>query len=130
MDKLTLKAVLVFDCEIVRRTLARYLSHTMRFEVIGQFSTVEEALHIPPASSMDIILIDALQELNYSQIARLLRRRYPTALVIAVTSFEDKSLTEAVNQGVIAGYLTHAMAGDELVSSIFSTYTRINSANG
>ncbi|WP_086824045.1 response regulator transcription factor [Allokutzneria sp. NRRL B-24872] len=116
---MTTKVFLVDDHEIVRRGIADLLETEPGFEVVGEASSVAEALARIPACSPDVAVLDVrLPDGDGIQLCRELRSRLPELNCLMLTSFgDDEALFNAIMAGA-SGYVLKQVLGTDLVTAI------------
>jgi DNA-binding NarL/FixJ family response regulator len=114
-----LKVFLVDDHEVVRRGVAEMLDEESDLEVIGQASSVSEALARVPALRPDVVVLDVrLPDGNGIELCRELRSKMPELNCLMLTSFTDEqAMMDAILAGA-GGYVIKDIKGMELVSAI------------
>ena len=119
---MTLQVFLVDDHEVVRRGIAELLKTAPDLEVVGEASTVREALVRVPAEGPDVAVLDVrLPDGNGVELCRDLRSYLPDLRCLMLTSFaDDEALFDAVMAGA-AGYVLKEVVGSELVAAIRRT---------
>ncbi|QCH25411.1 Transcriptional regulatory protein DevR (DosR) [Mycobacteroides salmoniphilum] len=110
---------LVDDHEVVRRGLADLLEEEEDFSVIGQASSVAEAMARIPALQPDIAVLDIrLPDGNGVELCRELRSRLPNLNCLMLTSFTDEhAMLDAIMAGA-GGYVIKDIKGMELISAV------------
>jgi DNA-binding NarL/FixJ family response regulator len=113
------RVVLVDDHEVVRRGVRDLLSVEPDIEVIGEASTVAEALARIPALRPDVAVLDVrLPDGNGVALCRDLKSAMPALNVLMLTSFsDDDALFDAILAGA-SGYVLKHIGGDDLVDAI------------
>ena len=114
-----LNVFLVDDHEVVRRGVADLLDEESDLTVIGQASSVAEALARVPALRPDIVVLDVrLPDGNGVELCRELRSRWPELNCLMLTSFTDEqAMMDAILAGA-GGYVIKDIKGMELVSAV------------
>ncbi|NKY17667.1 response regulator transcription factor [Tsukamurella spumae] len=110
---------LVDDHEIVRRGLADLLATDGTHTVVGEASTVREALARIPAVRPDVAVVDVrLPDGSGIDLIRTLRGQLPGLPCLVLTSYsDDDALLDAITAGA-QGYVLKQIRGTELVSAI------------
>ncbi|WP_184729333.1 response regulator [Saccharopolyspora phatthalungensis] len=111
--------VLVDDHEVVRVGLAELLNAEYDLKMIGQASSVSEALARIPALRPDVVVLDVrLPDGNGVELCRELRARLPELHCLILTSFADEqAMLDAILAGA-AGYVVKNIKGMELVPAV------------
>ncbi|KXO99013.1 response regulator transcription factor [Tsukamurella pseudospumae] len=110
---------LVDDHEIVRRGLADLLATDGTHTVVGEASTVREALARIPAVRPDVAVVDVrLPDGSGIDLIRTVRGHLPGLPCLVLTSYsDDDALLDAITAGA-QGYVLKQIRGTELVSAI------------
>ncbi|WP_281276000.1 response regulator [Saccharopolyspora antimicrobica] len=110
---------LVDDHEVVRLGLVDLLDSEEDLVVVGQASSVSEALARVPAVRPDVAVLDVrLPDGNGVELCRELRSRLPALQCLMLTSFNDKqAMLDAMLAGA-AGYVVKNIKGMELASAV------------
>jgi two-component system response regulator DevR len=110
---------LLDDHEIVRRGLRELLEAEDDFEIVGEASTVEEAVNRVPATRPDVALLDVrLPDGSGVEACRDLRASDPELRCIMLTSYaDDEALFDAIMAGA-SGYVLKQVRGAELIDGI------------
>jgi two-component system response regulator DevR len=118
-DVTTIRVFLVDDHEIVRRGVRELLEAEPDLEVVGEASTVQEAVARIPAAKPDVAVLDVrLPDGNGVALCRDLRDLMPDLACLMLTSFaDDEALLDAVLAGA-AGYVLKDVRGNALVGGI------------
>ncbi len=114
-----LRVVLVDDHELVRRGVADLLDQQNDLSVIGEASSVAEALDLVTSLRPDIAVLDMrLPDGNGVELCRELRSRQPGLNCLMLTSFSDEqAMISAIVAGA-GGYAIKNITGRELVSAV------------
>ncbi|MBO0877235.1 MAG: response regulator transcription factor [Pseudonocardia sp.] len=114
-----LNVFLVDDHEVVRRGVADVLEAEPDLAVIGQASSVSEALARIPALRPDVVVLDVrLPDGNGVELCRELRSKLPDLNCLMLTSFTDEqAMMDAILAGA-GGYVIKDIKGMELISAV------------
>jgi DNA-binding NarL/FixJ family response regulator len=114
-----IKVLIVDDHPVVRRGLQSILGEAGDLQVVGEASNGSEALKQVGALKPDVILMDIrLPGADGVQITRRVRREYPEAKVIILTTYDDdQHLYNAIEAGA-HGFLTKHADYSDLAESI------------
>jgi DNA-binding NarL/FixJ family response regulator len=117
MKKTTI--LVVDDHQVVRLGLQALLSIQPDFEVVGQATTVEEAVTAIDRLRPQIVLMDLrLPGRSGVEGCRDIKQRWPEIHVIILTSYADDELVlEAINAGA-EGYVLKKVEGSNLIEVI------------
>lgn len=110
---------LVDDHEIVRRGLVDLLGAAPDFDVVGEASSVGEALTVFPAGGVDVAVLDVrLPDGSGVELCRELRSANPALRCLMLTSYsDDEALFDAVLAGA-SGYLLKQILGTDLIAAV------------
>jgi DNA-binding NarL/FixJ family response regulator len=114
-----IRVFLVDDHEVVRRGVRELLEAEQDLEVVGEASTVDEALARIPATRPQVAVLDVrLPDGNGVALCRELRDLMPDLACLMLTSFaDDQALLDAVLAGA-SGYVLKDVRGTDLVAGI------------
>ena len=116
-----LTVFLVDDHEVVRRGIADLLDSEPDLTVIGQASSVAEAMERVPAMRPDVAVLDMrLPDGNGVEMCRELRSRVPGLQCLILTSYTDQeAMVDAILAGA-GGYVIKDIQGMDLVAAVRS----------
>lgn len=115
----SIRVMLVDDHDMVRRGLAVFLQAFDDLLLVGEASSGAEALRLCAESRPDVVLMDVVMPgMDGIAATRELRRQYPQAQVIALTSFKDEELVQPVLKAGAISYLFKNVSIDELAEAI------------
>jgi two-component system response regulator DevR len=114
-----IRVFLVDDHEIVRRGLHELLDTKDDIWVVGECSSVAEAVRRIPTARPDVMVLDArLEDGNGVEVCREVRSIDPSIQGLILTSYDDEdALVCAVVAGA-AGYVLKQIHGVELLDAI------------
>ena len=109
-----IKVLIVDDHPVVRRGLHSILGDAKDVQVVGEASNGSEALKQVAALKPDVVLMDIrLPGADGVQITRRVRREFPDAKVIILTTYDDdQHLYNAIEAGAHAFLTKHADYSD------------------
>ncbi len=114
-----IRLLLVDDQQLMRDGLRTLLELEPDLQVVGEAANGREALTSYAATKPDVVLMDIrMPEMDGVEATRQLRRRWPDAQIIILTTFDDD---EYVFEGLRAGaqgYLLKAVSAAELTEAI------------
>ena len=114
-----IRAFLVDDHELVRRGLRDLLGTAEDIEVVGEASSVSEALVAITAAVPDVAILDVrLPDGNGVELCREIRSATPSVQCLMLTSYaDDEALLAAVMAGA-AGFVLKQILGHNLVAAV------------
>ena len=114
-----IRVFLLDDHELVRRGLADLLSVEADIEIVGEASSVAEALTRIPATRPDVAVLDVrLPDGSGIEVCRDVRSQSPDVQCLMLTSFsDDEALFDAIMAGA-SGYVLKEIRGNDLVDAI------------
>jgi DNA-binding NarL/FixJ family response regulator len=112
------RVLLADDHALIRQGL-KALLEKHGFQVAGEASNGQEALHVAASAKPDVAIVDIrMPILNGVDAARELKKSSPKTKVILLTQHdEDQYVTEALRAGV-KGYVLKSQIADDLVHAI------------
>jgi NarL family two-component system response regulator LiaR len=114
-----LRVLLVDDHAMVRRGLAAFLKAFDDLELAGEAADGDEAVRRCAEAQPDVVLMDLMMPgLDGVAATRVIRERFPTVRVLALTSFQDEGLVQRALQAGAIGYLLKNVSADDLASAI------------
>jgi NarL family two-component system response regulator LiaR len=114
-----IRVMLVDDHKMVRRGLATFLKVFDDLELAGEAATGEAAIELCGRLLPDVILMDMLMpDIDGVTVTTVIRQRYPTVQVIALTSFKEESLVQGALQAGAIGYLLKDVSAETLAQAI------------
>ncbi|MCJ0905297.1 DNA-binding response regulator [Rhodococcus sp. SRB_17] len=116
---MTTRVFLVDDHEIVRRGLFDLLGGVEDFEVVGEASSVREAMAVIPQRNVDVAVLDVrLADGNGVELCRDLRSMLPDLRCLMLTSYaDDEALLDAIMAGA-SGFVLKQILGTDLVAAV------------
>jgi len=109
----------VDDHDLVRKGIAAILSTEADLELVAAASCGSEAIALFRKHKPDVTLMDLrLSDMSGSEVTAAIRREFPEARIIALTSYDgDQDIYRALDAGV-RGYLLKEMVHTEVVKAI------------
>ena len=119
MSPAQVRVFLVDDHEIVRRGVREVLEAESDLAVVGEASSVAEALVRLPLVRTDVAILDLrLPDGSGVELCRELRSLLPALGCLVLTSYaDDEALMAAIMAGA-SGYVLKQIRGSELVSAV------------
>lgn len=118
-DRETIRVMLVDDHAVVRSGLSAFLLAFDDLELVGEAGDGEEAVSLCSRAQPDVILMDmVMPRMDGATATKLIRERYPTVQIIALTSFKEDELVESALRAGAIGYLLKNISSDELANAI------------
>lgn len=113
------RVFLLDDHEVVRQGIAALLEVQDNIEVVGEASTVAEAITRIPAVRPDVAVLDVrLPDGDGVQVCRAIKDLAPGTACLMLTSYsDDEALFDAIMAGA-AGYVLKEVRGGDLVHAI------------
>jgi DNA-binding NarL/FixJ family response regulator len=114
-----IRVFLLDDHEVVRRGLRELLEAAGDIEVVGEASTVQEALGRAPALRPDVAVLDArLPDGSGIDVCRDIRSVDPSIRALILTSYEDDDALFAAIMAGAAGYVLKQIRGNDLIDAV------------
>lgn len=113
----------VDDHPLVRKGVAAILSTEPGLQLIAEAENAAQALEVFRRYRPDVTLLDLrLPDKNGVEVAKEIRREFPDARIIALTSYDgDQDIYRALEAGV-RGYLLKEMVHTEIIRAIRTVY--------
>lgn len=114
-----IRVLVVDDHAMVRRGLAAFLRTKPDLQLVAEAASGAEALTLCERLQPDVVLMDLmLPGMTGTEATRIIRGRWPSVRVIALTSFGDKELVrEALAAGALS-YLLKNVSAEDLAEAI------------
>ena len=113
------RVLLVDDHTMVRRGLATFLKAFDDLLLAGEAATGEAAIQLCGRLMPDVVLMDLVMPgMDGVETTRLIRQKYPTVKVIALTSFNEEGRVQSVLRAGAISYLLKDVSADELANAI------------
>ncbi|OIK13195.1 hypothetical protein BIV59_06585 [Bacillus sp. MUM 13] len=118
-----IKAGIVEDQEILRKSLKIVIESISDIKIVGTASNGEMAISLCETENLDILLMDIqMPVMDGIEATAEIKKRWPNIKVIILTTFQDVSnVLNAINAGA-EGYLLKAIDPEFLVQGIKMVY--------
>jgi NarL family two-component system response regulator LiaR len=114
-----IRVMLVDDHTMVRRGLATFMEVFDDLELAGEAANGDEAIELCSRLLPDVVLMDlAMPDVDGVTATRVIRRRFPSVQVLALTSFKEEELIHNALQAGAIGYLLKDVTAEELAKAI------------
>lgn len=114
-----IRVMLVDDHTMVRRGLATFLKVFDDLELVGEAADGETAIQLCAQTLPDVILMDmVMPDMDGVTATGIIRQRFPTVQVIALTSFKEQRLVQDALQAGAIGYLLKDVSAEKLAQAI------------
>ena len=119
-----IRVLLVENFALVRDATKALLTTDPGIEVVGEADSTATALEAIERNEPDVALVDIrLRESNGIDLAKAIRRDYPSVKVIALTEYDYRGYVTAIARAGGSGYLLKsACSRDELVRAVHDVY--------
>lgn len=115
--------MVVDDHLVVREGLITLLETFPDFDLVGEASSGEEAIHLCAQLEPDVVLMDlVMPDISGVEATRTIRQRHPDSQVLAVTSFKETEMVRGVLEAGAIGYLLKTVSAEELAQAIRSAH--------
>ena len=119
-----IRVMIVDDHAVVRSGLGTFLSVIPDLELVGEAEGGEEAIVRCGLLKPNVVLMDLMMPgTNGVEATRIIRAKYPSIQIIALTSFQEDTLVQDVLQAGAIGYLMKNVSARELASAIRSAHS-------
>lgn len=118
-----IRVLVVDDHFVVRQGLAALLIARNGMQVVGEAAGGKEAVELAQTLRPDVILLDlVMPEMDGVQTILEIKRRYPSARILVLTSFGEPDKVAAAIRGGALGYLLKDSSADDLFAAIRSVH--------
>jgi NarL family two-component system response regulator LiaR len=113
------RVVIVDDHAVVRSGLIAFLLAFEDLHLVGEAADGEDAVRLCLRVQPDVVLMDLMMpHMDGATATRLIREANPHIQVIALTSFKEEEMVQAVLRAGAIGYLLKNVAADDLADAI------------
>jgi DNA-binding NarL/FixJ family response regulator len=114
-----IRILLVDDHRMFREGIKSRLARHARFRVVGEASSVEEALRLMDQAAPAIVILDIrMQGPSGIDLARRLRRDWPEVKILVLSGYDFDQYVRALARIGIHGYLLKDCAQEDLVAAL------------
>jgi len=118
-DDQRIRVIVVDDHQAVRKGLTALIRGFADLELVGQASNGVEAVGLCDKVKPDVVLMDlVMPDMDGIEATEIILSRHPEVSVLALTSFRDEDLIDAMLEAGAVGYLLKDASLDELVGAI------------
>ena len=122
-DNKKIRVMIVDDHAVVRSGLGAFLSAIPDLQLVGEAEGGDEAVVRCGLMKPDVVLMDLMMPGTNGVVAtRLIKEKYGSIKVIALTSFHEDTLVQDALQAGAIGYLMKNVSARELASAIRSGF--------
>ncbi|MGG2052806.1 response regulator transcription factor [Lysinibacillus pakistanensis] len=120
---MVIKAAIVEDQEILRKSLKIVIESMSDIEIVGTAENGEKAIDLCEMESLDILLMDIqMPVMDGVKATDEIKKRWPHIKVIILTTFQDVThVLDALNAGA-DGYILKAVDPEFLIQGIKMVY--------
>jgi two-component system, NarL family, response regulator LiaR len=120
----SIRVLIVDDHAMVRRGLAVFIRTKPDLLLVGEASGGREALVLCEQLQPDVMLMDlVMPEMDGVAATQAIRARWPHIQIVALTSFQERDLVQAVLKAGAISYLLKNVGADELADAIRAAHT-------
>lgn len=118
-----IRVLIVDDHTVVRSGIAAFLTAFDDLELVGEAASGKEAVRLCAQIQPDVVLMDLLMpDMDGATASGIIRQQHPHVQIIALTSFREHALVQAVLQAGAIGYLLKNVTADELANAVRAAY--------
>ncbi len=118
-DSYRIRVLIVDDHAVVRNGLRFFLLAFDQLEPVGEAGSGEEGVDACEQLRPDVVLMDLMMPgMGGVAAIRLIRQKFPTIQVIALTSFADDQTVQAALKAGAISYLLKNVSAEELAAAI------------
>ena len=119
MSTKRIQVAVVDDHQAVRKGLTALIQGFDDLELVGQATNGAEAVRLCDEVQPDVVLMDlVMPEMDGIEATEIILSRHPEISILALTSFRDEDLIDAMLDAGAVGYLLKDASLDELVGAI------------
>jgi len=124
MSTETIKVLAVDDHPLVRKGIASILANESDMQLVGEAGSGREAVDLFRQYQPDVTLMDLrMPEMDGVQATQTIRKDYPEARIIALTSYDgDQDIYRALEAGV-RGYMLKEMVHTDVLRAIRTVHS-------
>lgn len=116
-----IKLLLAEDQSLVRQGLKLMIESNEEMQVTGEANNGQEAIHLLERQSFDVVILDIrMPVMDGLEAIRLIRERWPSMVVLMLTTFNDEEYALQALKYKANGYLLKDGESEELIRSIYS----------
>ncbi len=114
-----IRVAIIEDNRFIRNGIEIILNAEKEFELIGSYSSCEDAFFYDEISKAQIVLMDImLPGISGIEGIRYLKKNFPEILIIVCTAYEDdKNIFEAISSGAV-GFISKKTSLEQLISAL------------
>jgi NarL family two-component system response regulator LiaR len=121
VEREPIRVLIVDDHAVVRSGLGAFLAIYEDLRAVGEASSGPEAIRQCEKHHPDVILMDLVMPgMDGAAATKVIRERWPSTQVIALTSFKEEDLVQSALQAGAIGYLLKNVSADELADAVRS----------
>ena len=118
-----IKILTVDDHPLLRQGIAAVIQGEKDMLIVGEASNGREAIQMFHSQRPDVTLMDLqMPDLNGIDAILTIRREYPQARIIVLTTYEGDALARRALKAGVVGYMLKDMIRTELLEAIRSVY--------
>lgn len=118
-DSKKIRVLIADDHAVVRNGLGSFLYAYDDFELVGEAKNGEQAVRMCEQCRPDVVLMDLVMPgMDGARATHLIREKFPTVQVIALTSFKEREQVQSAIQAGAIGYLLKDISAEELARAI------------
>jgi two-component system, NarL family, response regulator NreC len=116
---MTIRILIADDHGILRAGLRSLIESEPGFEVVGEASRGDEAIHLAAEKHPDLILMDlSMPEMGGMEATLRIKERHPEIKVLVLSVHEDRGIFQEVLQAGASGYILKRALKSELFNAI------------
>jgi DNA-binding NarL/FixJ family response regulator len=113
------RIVIADDHALIREGIKKIIRSSRELRIVGEAAGFEDLLALIPTAEPELVILD-LSLPGYEGLAGLLelKARYPGLRVLILSMFPEEQFAVAALRAGASGYVTKAMAAEELIQAI------------
>jgi NarL family two-component system response regulator LiaR len=119
----TIRVLLADDNDTLLSGLEVVLEMFDDLQLVGEASTGIEAVELCEQLQPDVVLMDlVMPDMDGVAATEIIRQKYPSIRVIALTSFDDEKLVQSAIKAGVSDYILKNVSIDQLATAIRDAY--------
>lgn len=121
MEKITI--LITDDHALLRESWSFILNNDLRFKVIGECSTGEEAVEAARQLRPDVVIMDInLPGISGMEAASIIRKNSPGTRILCVSMHTQPAYARKMIQHGALGYVTKTSSSEEMIHALLEVY--------
>jgi len=120
---MAIKVLIVDDHQLFREGLANLIGGSDEIDVIAQAENAKQAIEMTSKLNPDVVIMDiGLPEINGMEATKILKKKYPSIKIIALSMHSDKHYIKGMLEVGASGYLLKNSTHNQVMEAVKSVY--------